>query len=288
MRKSKLIVVMVLLTFVLMFSNTVSADIGPKPSLTLKVNYNTNYKIHVELLKKGDLSDDVYEYSNHLSPVFYDYLLDRSFDGYISATLYDHKPYNFGVLIKEDYFEAHATYRYPKYFKVLIFDETNNKVFITEDIRQEAFDSIMEITISDDNKNYDVITIVEKDIKISEKHSFKTGFLGIVVRVVLTIAAEALILFLFFYRKKESYFIVTLTNFITQLLLSIILFLSFYYSGAFIYALSFVIGEVIVIAVELLIFSVYLDEKGMNRAIIYTVVANAITIAITFTPFLMV
>lgn len=288
MRKSKLIVVMVLLTFVLMFSNTVSADIGPKPSLTVIVNYNTDYKIHVELLKKGDLSDDVYEYSDHLNPVFYDYLLDRSFDGYISATLYDHKPYNFVISTKDDYFEVRATYRYPKYFKVLIFDETNNKVFITKDIRQEAFDSIMEITISDDNKNYDVITIVEKDIKISEKHSFKTGFLGIVVRVVLTIAAEALILFLFFYRKKESYFIVTLTNFITQLLLSIILFLSFYYSGAFIYALTFVIGEVIVIAVELLIFSVYLDEKGKDRAIIYTVVANALTIALTFTPFLMV
>lgn len=175
MKKAKFIIVMILFAFVFLFSNTVSADIGPKPSLTITINYNTDNKIHVEILKRGAVLEEINDDYQELDKILYDYLLNRSFDNYVSASLYNTPPYGIKVSNESSHFLVTLDYRYPRDFKILILDETNNQVFITKAIRQEAFHGIMEINLSEDAKTYNTLTIVDNEVNITEKHSYKVG-----------------------------------------------------------------------------------------------------------------
>lgn len=267
---------------------TVKADIGPKASLVIRVNYNTNTNIHVDLLKEGDLDNDrVIEHDQTLlDEKFYEYLKDKSFDGYVSAQIYRGAPYGITIEEKNDYFEVRVTYRYPKEFKVIVFDETNNKVFVTKAISQKAFDSNMEITIDYDDTKYPNITLINDDIQIKENHNISRGSLSLALRIVITILVEIFILFLFQYRNRKSYHIVGVTNFITQTILSVFLFVTMYINGLFDYIFFFIVGEIIVITIELLVYRKFLKEIEGNRYVLYALVANLATILLTFMPIL--
>lgn len=265
---------------------SVKGDFGPKPSLNIKINYNTNNKIHVELLKKGNAEyEEEFDYTV-LEKNFYDYLLGKSFDGYVSGQIYRPTPYRTVLDKKNDHFDVKFSYRYPKEFKLIVYDETNNKIFISKVIKQTAFDATMEVTLNDDGLKYLDITIVNTEVSISEKHNINKGIIGIFARIIITIIVEIFILFIFRYKTKKSYGIVTVTNLITQAILSSFLFSMIYLFGAFTYIFFFVIGEIIVILIELIVYKKLLNEKKDNRYIYYALLANFITLSLTFIPFL--
>ena len=99
----------------------------------------------------------------------------------------------------------------------------------------------------------------------------------IAMRIVLTLAIEGLVFFLFGFRQKKSWLIFFYVNIITQGALNLIL--TGPNLGAY-WMFGFILGEIVVLAVELLAFIPLVKEFGKLRTAIYTVVANVASLII--------
>lgn len=93
----------------------------------------------------------------------------------------------------------------------------------------------------------------------------------VALRVGLTLLIEGLLFFLAGYRKRNSWGLFLVTNLVTQTLLNLLLTGPMMYSYWF---LPFALGEVLVLAAELLVFLPRLTEKGKVRAALFTLIAN--------------
>ena len=289
MKNYKKHLILLLMIFGLMVAApTVKADVFPKATLEIEVNYASKRDVHFELLYQGYTKEiikgvDIEDFDQDL----YNYLLERDFDGYVSARIYQSAP--FGLFKKElnGGYNLKATYRYPKTFKVLMFDKTNNTILISDEITQEAFDSKMKVTFTEEfiNEEYLDITIVSTSNKITEQHYYLKGISGIILRLVLTIVIELFILYLFKYRKKKSYILVGITNFVTHTILTISLFAFFYLQGAWTNFFLIIPFEILIILAETVFYAIALKEYSKGRAVGYAFLANIATILVSFIPF---
>lgn len=176
---------------------------------------------------------------------------------------------------------------YPKIFKIIIIDKTTNAVYVTNVKTQKAFNSSIDIDLNkvNNHESFTNFTIVDSKVNINEVHDVKSGVIGIILRIVLTILIELFILYLFKYRNKKSFINVGITNFVTQFILSVVLFLVYYMSCSLIYVVALVIGEIIVVSIETIYYSITLKEQSKKTAILYGIVSNIVTILVTLIPF---
>lgn len=101
------------------------------------------------------------------------------------------------------------------------------------------------------------------------------------IRIVLTLLVEGAIFYAFGFRKKESYILFLLFNAITQGILIWYLHSTIVdFVGYFI--LGLIITEIIILAVEALLFTFFVKEKGSLRKLAYVFVANLASFAIGF------
>src|SRR5690554_1627464 len=281
-KKTLIIILFTLLSFITVI--TVKADMFPKPTLQIKVYYEKERELAVDLLIKRTLNNREPRESDFIDIDFYNYLKERDFNNYYSASLYQGAPYGIVVEEKEGYYLINLTYLYPKKAKLLILDKDNNSVFISDDFSQKAFDALMEITLPSDylNNEYNDITIVKENLKLVEANNWRLGIQNLILRIALTFILEVVILIFFLYRQKRSYLLVGLTNLITQSLLSLALFIIVYIKGDFSYLFYFITLELAVIILESFFYSKTLKEHSKKRAIIYAIVANIVSIVIGF------
>jgi len=286
----KLLVVFLIVLTTLILIPTVSADVFPKSTLTIEVNYHSNRDVYFELLYHGDpyeLTEEELENRREMEEDLFNFLHNKSLDGYVSATHYRAAPFYISKENTNFGYSVTITYLYPRTFKLLMFDKTNNSIFISEEITQNAFDSKMKVTYTEDfvNNSYSEITIVEESVNISEQHFIFKGIVGIVLRIVLTLIIELFILYLFLYREKSSFIKALIVNLITHTALTITLFVAFYTSGAWTNVFLIIPLEILVIIVEVISYRYLLKEQSTTKSSIYAVVANVATIAIGLIPF---
>lgn len=284
--KKKVIIVLFFFLIFLGLAPVVKADMGPKPTISLEINSYSNERIYVELLIKADNKYSEYENAEDRNDSFKNLvhiIKDKSFDGYVSATLnkggapYWTKYVN--TVSNKQTFKF--GYHPPRKFKVLMYDLAKNVVFISDEINVKAFDSIIKIDISmSDPIRSDQLKIYDKDIVVKETFDFKESAISLVIRLVITIIIEMLVLFLFNYRTKKSYLIVLLTNLFTQIALTICLFIAMYFNGSLAYLFALIIGEIIVLAVESVIYVALLKEQGKGKAVLYAFIANFLSLFI--------
>ncbi len=99
----------------------------------------------------------------------------------------------------------------------------------------------------------------------------------VAMRIILTLVIEGAIFFLFGYRKKASWLTFLAVNIVTQGALNAML--TGPSMGSY-WGLGFILGEVMVLAVELITFIYFLKEFGKRRAALYTVAANAASLVL--------
>ncbi|VEU80845.1 hypothetical protein [Haploplasma axanthum] len=278
--------IILILLFVLSFISIgplVKADMGPKPSLKLMINSYSDKRLYIELLIKGNNREyefDVLEERNDSFEYLKDFLVDKSYNGYVSATI------NNGAPFWSKYLESKGNshyynfgYRMPRTFKVMIYDLESNTMFITNEISVRAFDSSTTIDLSNLKvEKSDSLVIYDQNITIREVHNYWKTLSGLLVRLVLTVIIEVFVLFLFSYKKKASYVLVIITNLITQIILTFGLFIAIYYNGSFAYIAALIIGEILVLLSEIVIYRLYLKEHGKYRSLLYAVVANILSL----------
>jgi len=99
----------------------------------------------------------------------------------------------------------------------------------------------------------------------------------VALRVVSTLFIEGLIFFLFQYRERRSWLVFLVVNLVTQTLLNMSI-TGPQYTGY--WMIGYVFGEILVLAAEILAFTLLLREFKKGRAALCAVAANAASLII--------
>ena len=236
---------------------TVFADTGPKPSIniTLKNMNTTNYKIDL-LSDFSDNKDDIDEIVE-----YYSQYKDEPIYKYHEGTMYATTLRNFllhgSIEGNKDKSHTFTYFGVPNEFKVII-QMPDGSIRVSELLKKKAFD-------------YDVVIDVNDMKVVSENKDINKIIFNFIIVLLITVIIEFVIALFF---KTKKYYIIIATNIITNTLLQCAMFKS---EGLTV----FLVLEAIIIVSEYFIYLRYIDINK-KKLLIYTLVANLITMLITF------
>lgn len=143
----------------------------------------------------------------------------------------------------------------PKNFKLVIYSQSQNKVWISEPAERYAFASYFSLDIA--------------DMKLQHSYNYGKEIFAFVVRVIVTVAIELGLAFAFRFDKK-SLIIIAVTNFVTQLLLNLSLNLFVYNNGNDVLGLIplLIFGEIIVLLAETITYRITCNRQNRNSRLI--------------------
>lgn len=265
----KIFIFILLLVSIIAIPTNVLADTGPKPSIDVTIkNLNTkNYIIDLFVYDKEKAGKDegpsVFGQPG-LTEEEIEQLYKLNFDGWISATTRAGKIMFSDCQGNADYHNDFGYFGTPEVYKIVIINKDTGDIKISKKIVRKEFNS--EVTV-----DYNTMKVVETNINI-----VRTLIVGAIV-LVLTILIELGIAFLF---KTKNYATIAITNLISNVLLQALLILF-----ANNYLVTFIIGEVLVVIAELVVYLLRLKNISKPKAVIYTLVANLATIILSIILF---
>lgn len=295
----KALIILLLTLGVLTGITSVQADIGPKPSLRVTIIGMEDNPYTFDLLAvdvEGNFFDPDthdWEHGHYLAEEDYP---DELFTFTTSDNLSVWSLYGYPMpdvrqtettINAQEYQE---NYHPPREFRVLLYLEDGTSI-VSELVSRNYFDSHMTWDVS----NVDRTVSSEDQGEISgnihlgpyEEISGWAKLSGVSVsrmglRILITISIELGILFLFRYKKKESYRIVGITNIVTQILLTYIVARTAVYGGYLNAVVMLLFLEMFVFAIEGTVYGLLLKERKVKWALFYTFVANATTLIAGF------
>lgn len=258
----------------LLFVFPVSADMGPKPSVTVTVGGAGDEECYVTLLsldkRYGPWSSEL-EYEDYMG----DYEIWQAFSAYNDPDNYFFIN-NFGELEDGKFVWG---YYPPKNFKILLFFPESGAYASSGVLERYAFDSYYSVTVelSELNANETL------EITATKNYEHMHEMIMTSVRIVLTVLIEIGIAFLFGYRRKQIA-VISVANVFTQILLNVFLYTINYKYGIAYFYLNYVLGEVAVILIECIVYSksLYLlaEERKKDHPCVYALVANILSFAL--------
>lgn len=292
MKKVKNLVVSVVLLFILVPPMSVSADLGPKPSVVVEFAGLEEENYYVTLLSEQD-STGPWSHGNE----YYDYLGDEKVFEKFSE--YEDEDGYYFLSYMEDCSEDDTfewTYYPPELFKILIYFPEYDRFMPVDGIYERyAFDSYfkVEITdvekiagsgveITDAEKIDDSEAAVNAETRAEPSYDYTMEILSFAARVVITIAIEILIAVFFAYRDKRSLAIITVTNVITQVILNVLLNVVNYRSGQYAFVFHYVWMECVVFALEGVLYAKLIGRENLKTGkkyypYLYAAVANIVS-----------
>ena len=262
----KIMIFIMLLISIVVIPTNVFADTGPKPSIdvTIKNLNTTNYILDLFVYDKEKAKKDegpsVWG-SIGLTEDEIQELYKLNYDGWISSST------RAGLIIfsdckgNKDYHNSFGYFGTPEVYKIVIINKDTGEIKISDKIVRKEFNS--EVTV-----DYNDMKVVETNTNI-----FKT-FIIVGLALILTIAIELLIALLF---KTKNYITIAITNLISNVLLQTLLLI--FTSN---YTPVFIIGEILVIGSELLVYLLRFKNISKCKTVVYTLVSNLTTILVTF------
>lgn len=205
----------------------------------------------------------------------------QSDQGFVSSTLYGSHDYAYFIptqVAQNDQFVVY--FRVPRIFQIALI--TEGKVFTSEVITMSQFD----FDITWDIRGLDLEGPLENVGTLSElaTHPLARGstYLHFFLRLIVTLAVELLLLFIWGFRKKSTWVSVTGLNIITQSLLTV--------GTIYIYVITnpdsallnafffFMLGELFVFSVEMFYLSFFVSEKSRFNRVSYSFIANVLSL----------
>lgn len=243
---------------------SVSADTGPKPSVIVNFKGVHNEPYYATLLSSEERYGP-WHIGNDYQDYYGDEAVFRKFSEYTDTDGYHYL--GFMDECTSDH-RLSWTYMPPSKFKILLYFPERDTFFVTGDIYERyAFDSYFTANVNPDSNT---LLIARKS------YDHGTEILGLIARVILTIAVEMLVALLFCYRGKKSLKIIGITNICTQILLNLMLNIIGFFNGPRTFILSYILFEIIVFAVEAAIYKRRLPKDGRGRfPRLYAAAANA-------------
>ncbi len=242
-----------------------SADMGPKPSITIQLENMPTDNYLIDLLVYDETGENYLSEMNYngegLSEEEIKALYDINYDGWISEST----RWNAYMLFPDcaggsRYWHMFSYFGTPDRYKVLIINQDTGERKITDEIIRTDFDS--EVTI-------DYRTMHAAPVSRSK-------ILRILIALVVTVVVEVLIALLM--KLKKYLPLIIITNLISNLLLqSLMIFVPL---GN--YFVRFFILEVLVVVMEFLVYKKFMKGQSTQHILRYTIAANVVTAALTF------
>ncbi len=274
-------VLLFLLTLTLLFPVTASADMGPKPSVVIHFNGFEGKTYYVTLLSSSKstgpysaLDDNNRAYSHYQAG-------DKDYDIFLKFAEYQDTDGFYFLQFFKDCSQTQQfkwTYYPPQRFKILLyFPETDRFIVSDQSYERYAFDSYFTA------KAYSADSLNPKSadsLSIAKSYNYAKELPSLAVRIILTIIIELVIAILFGYRAKNQLLFFALVNAITQIALNIALNIIYYYSGPLAFVFFYVLLEMVVFAVEAVLYTGYLKKHSEKKIPhwkpgVYAFVANA-------------
>lgn len=177
------------------------------------------------------------------------------------------------------------TYYPPNPFKILLyFPETGNYA-VSDSLERYAFDTYYTANIKDfdfESVRYNDTLSSNYRIETYRAFDYQNELLALAARIVLTILIEMVVALAFGFRKKGQLCLLLIVNTATQILLNVLLYLVDYYDGPFAFAAMYVLLELLVFAIEAIIYCRVMNRwaerpRGKVFYTLYALTANAVS-----------
>lgn len=263
----KFFIICILIMFIIIFTGfnyNVSADMGPKPSITIKLkNMNTkNYLIDLLVYdESGENYNSAMNYNGEgLTQEEIETLYKINYDGWIS----EGTRWNSYLLFAD----CNGNSKYEHYFNYFGTPETYKVVIVFNDGETRVTDVIHRTDFQSE------ITIDVNTMEVVSKGNVLSNLKSIIIPLLLTIIVEIIIALVMKFKNTK---VIILTNAITNILLQFLLIYS-----PLSYILTFAILELLIFITEYLIYKKYFKDISKSKIISYTLLANLITVILTF------
>lgn len=266
----------------IMFPNTVQADMGPKPSIVIDFSGLDGKTYYATLLSSekstgpfSALNDNNHKYVHYQEG-------DKDYDIFLKFAEYSEYQDADGFYFLQYFTDCSQTNQFswtyypPQVFKILLyFPETDSFIISDDYYERYAFDSYFTVEVSGTS------------ISTEKSYNYSTETLSLIVRIVLTIIAELGIALLFGFREIKQIRFIIIVNVITQVALNLILNLINYRSGELAFIVFYFILEVVVFAMEAVLYNWYLKTNSQKKVSgwkpgIYALTANTVSYALGF------
>jgi len=249
---------------VLSFPMTVSADIGPKPSVRISFEGLEKEEYYVTLFSEVK-STGPYSTGGGC-PEYYNKGEEEAFYKFVEYE----KSSNFYFLgYLQDCSKTHEfawTYYPPGRFRIVAYFPEYDYFLEGEGIQERyAFDSYFESKVSN-AKNLGKDNYLEAIMmKTRTSYDYKWELLSLAVRIVLTIAVEVLLALFFGYHGKKALGIILGTNVFTQIVLNVLLNIANYKDGHWAFVFHYIWMEIVVFALEGLVYRLALGKTNSGN-----------------------
>ncbi len=297
MKNKKLFAFVLTVILCIIFTFTVSADMGPKPSVNITFENLGDELCYATLLSDDESTgpasawDGVEEHANHNGNPDYawsdlSYEIWKAFVDYNDGDGYYYLQETWQI---NETKELNWTYYPPSPFKILIYFPESNTFAVSGIYERYAFDSYFTVDMSGFDINsvdYDEIKSNDtrykewrKELVAHQSYEIAGELFGLFVRIVLTILIEILIALAFEFREKKQLLFMLAVNAVTQIILNVLLNIINYNSGGLMMAICYVLLEVAVFVLEAVIYSIFINKVSNNhkkvwQCVLYAFVAN--------------
>lgn len=279
MKARKNLPILIILILLVFMPSISIADMGPKPSVNIKVNnLKENQEVYITLLSKeestGPFSKDteLQSHEDYLEEGFNKFKSIEDKDGY----------YFLGNL---DLLKGNGTYSWsyypPQDFKIALYFPEQNLVLISKPYSRYAFNSNFKLNYKDMDLK-DEVYYFDNEISITKVRDINKEIKSFLLRLVLTIIIEYLVALAMFTPTKYQTKLIIKTNIFTQLLLNITISLILYFQGFLAFSIIFIPCEIAVFIIEGVIYKKLLNQnlpenKKPAMPMLYAFIANLIS-----------
>lgn len=176
------------------------------------------------------------------------------------------------------------TYYPPNEFKILLYFPETGEYAVSGVYESYAFDSYFTVNMDGVKLSVDYNEELSSDDRLNAYKSYNYGVeIGsLVARILITIIIEMGIALLFGYREKKQLLLLVGVNSGTQIILNVLLNIINYNSGEMAFVVFYVLFELVVFAIEAILFYHLLDKISIKQkpkwlAVVYALVANAVS-----------
>ena len=284
MNKAKKIALFLILTAVAasVFTASVSADMGPKPSVVVTFENMPEGKCYGTLLSSRQ-STGPYGVYDGTKETERDTALDQPEAWRTFVDFSDADGFYFLQTVWEVSFHKSIKWTYypPEQFKILLWYPDSGVFYESGIINKYAFDAYYTVDMAEAEG--------EGIIKITERKSYdySSEISSLIARIAATMVIEICVALLFNLRTKNALLVILAVNAVTQISLNVALNIISFYSGGLYTMFWYFVLEPLIFIFEAAIYTVLLPKRAKkpHRAwfyILYAFIANALSFASGF------
>lgn len=271
-KTSKSLILLFIFLLNLLMPITVSADSGPKPSVQVSFNGLGDAPCYATLLSKTPSTGPASVWSGKEDEIRHNnaYEFDRkiwdAFTGYKDPDGFYFLQWSWKV---NETKEFRWGYYPPSEFKILLYFPEQDQFRSSDILERYAFDSYFTVNATSG-----------QSLEAVKSYNYTLETVSLVARIVITIALELGIAWLFAFRSKKQLGLLLIVNVITQVALNVALNLANYHNGQQAFVSAYIGYELLVFALEAAIYCIFLTrnrERQPRECIAYAFVANLIS-----------